>query len=77
MKNFFARPKTIIWGVFIILLLIIILQNVEAVTISVLFWSLPPIPKLVLILVSMLLGSILTLAVRYEMKRNKRTFTPE
>ena len=77
MKNFWTRPKTIIWAIVIALLCIIIFQNVEDVTLDILFWSTPPLPKLVFILVAMLLGSLLTLVIRYEMRRNKKTYTPE
>lgn len=77
MKSFWTRPKTIIWSLTLIVLGIIVFQNVEPVTMNVLFWSTPPLPKLVFILIAMLLGAILTLVIRYEMKRNKRTFTPE
>jgi uncharacterized integral membrane protein len=39
------------------LLLVFVLQNVEPTRVDVLFWSLPGVPKLVLILGSMALGA--------------------
>lgn len=42
----------------------VILQNVEPTTIDLLFWSLPGVPKLVLILISMALGAGLWEIVR-------------
>lgn len=77
MNNFWTRPKTIIWTIVIVLLGIVIFQNVEPVTLDVLFWSTPPLPKLVFILISMLVGAILTLVIRYELRRNKKIYTPE
>lgn len=40
-----------------VLIAIVILQNVESTSIDVLFWSVPALPKLVLIFVSMLVGA--------------------
>jgi uncharacterized integral membrane protein len=43
----------------LVLVGIVIAQNLEPVQVDVLFWSFPALPKLVLILVSMLLGALL------------------
>ena len=43
----------------IVLLAIVVLQNLEPTSIDVLFWSVPSLPKLVLILVAMLAGGVL------------------
>lgn len=52
------HPKRILQAVFFSLLAIIILQNLEPTSIDVLFWSFAGLPKLVLILVSMLIGAV-------------------
>ena len=58
--RFVARhPAGVLQGVFIALLAIVVLQNLEPTTIDVLFWSVPGLPKLVLILVSMVAGGVL------------------
>ncbi len=44
-----------------LLLLIIVLQNWEPTRVDVLFWSLPAVPKLVLILVSVFVGALGTM----------------
>jgi uncharacterized integral membrane protein len=38
---------------------VVILQNVEPTSIDVLFWSFASVPKLILILASMMLGALL------------------
>jgi len=58
--RFVARhPTGVIQGVFIALLAIVVLQNLEPTSIDLLFWSVPSLPKLVLILVAMLAGGVL------------------
>ena len=76
-KPFWARPRFIIWTVIIILLVTIMMQNVEPTSIDILFWSLPALPKLVVILISMVLGGILALLAFYHARRNRNTYTPE
>ena len=59
-SRFVARhPAGVIQALFIALLAIVVLQNVEPIPIDLLFWSLPSVPKLVLILVAMLAGGVL------------------
>ena len=72
MKRFLTRPRTIFWGLVAILLFIIILQNVEPMPVHLLFWKLPAIPKLLLIIISMAVGSILTLLLSWEIRRIRR-----
>lgn len=56
--SFVARhPVGVIRAVGIGLLVVVILQNVEPVDVDLLFWSVPDVPKLVLILASMALGA--------------------
>jgi uncharacterized integral membrane protein len=49
----------VVQGVFVVLIAIVVLQNVEPTSIDVLFWSVPGLPKLVLILVAMLAGGLI------------------
>jgi uncharacterized integral membrane protein len=56
-------------GAGLVLLLVFVLQNVEPTRVDVLFWSLPGVPKLVLILVSMALGGMLWEVLRRQLKR--------
>lgn len=76
-RAFWKRPKFIFWTIVILLLGTITLQNVEPTSINILFWALPQLPKLVVILISMAIGSLLTLAAVYHVRRNRNTFTPE
>lgn len=71
-KDFFLRPRVIAWILFITIFSIIIFQNVEPITFKVLFWSFLSLPKLVLILLSMLLGSILTLIISWDIRHSKQ-----
>lgn len=57
--GFVARhPAGLVQSLLAVLLAIVVLQNVEPTSVDVLFWSFPAFPKLVLILVSMLVGAI-------------------
>ena len=59
MAQFVRRhPTRILQLVFFSLLAIVILQNLEPTSIDVLFWSFADLPKLVLILVSMVVGAV-------------------
>jgi uncharacterized integral membrane protein len=51
------HPTRIFQLVFFSLLAVVILQNLEPTSIDVLFWSFAGLPKLVLILVSMVVGA--------------------
>lgn len=61
-----THPSGVIQFVFYVLVAIIMLQNVEATSIDVLFWSVPAFPKLVLILASIFVG-----AVAWELLRRR------
>ena len=52
------HPVGVVQGVFVALLAIVVLQNLEPTSIDVLFWSIPSLPKLVLILLAMLAGGL-------------------
>jgi uncharacterized integral membrane protein len=59
------------WTLVLLLLLTIVLQNVEPTTLDLFFWSLPDVPKLVLILISMALGAGLWEAARRVLFKRK------
>lgn len=52
------HPGGVVQGIFVALLAIVVLQNLEPTSIDVLFWSIPSLPKLVLILLAMLAGGL-------------------
>jgi uncharacterized integral membrane protein len=72
MKKFFLRPKIIFWLVGSLIFLIFIFQNVEPTRVKILFWSLPEMPKLLLILLSMGLGALLTLIISWEIRTHRK-----
>lgn len=51
------HPIGVVQFVFFALVAVVVLQNLEPVSIDVLFWSVRGLPKLVLILLSMLVGA--------------------
>jgi len=53
------HPAGVLQGVFVALLVIVVLQNLEPTSIDVLFWSVSSLPKLVLILGAMVAGGAL------------------
>ena len=53
------HPAGVVQGLFVALLAIVVLQNLEATSIDILFWSVPELPKLVVILLAMLAGGLL------------------
>lgn len=75
MKSFLLRPKVILWCLFLVLFVIAIVQNSEPTPFKFLVWSFAPIPKLFLILGSMVLGAIVTLILEWQMRRPKKTST--
>jgi uncharacterized integral membrane protein len=67
------RPGAAALAVAALLVVIIVLQNVEPVQIDLLFWSVARVPKLVLILASMLVGALLWEVARRRLFRRART----
>lgn len=63
MKQIFTfltnHPKATVKGTIALLLSIVVLQNYEATSIDFLFWTITSSPKVIVILVSMLLGAII------------------
>lgn len=70
--TFWKKPKFIVWFLFLLLIAIVIFQNVEPTQVDFLFWSLPSMPKLVLILVSMVAGAVLALVAAWEFRSQGR-----
>lgn len=56
----------------VILLAIVVLQNLEPTSIDVLFWTVAQLPKLVVILISMVLGAVVWEWIRRRWFRPKR-----
>jgi uncharacterized integral membrane protein len=57
--------RAAVWRIAVVLVvLIIILQNIEPTHVDLLFWSLPAVPKLVLMVVSALFGAVFYAAAR-------------
>ncbi len=56
-------------GLGVLLTLIVILQNLEPIEFDLLFWTVPALPKLVLILVSMALGAAIAEVARVLLRR--------
>jgi uncharacterized integral membrane protein len=69
--SFWKRPKFILWTLVLVLLVTIVLQNAEATKIRFLFWSFLAVPKLVLMLVSMLVGAVTALTLRWTFQSGK------
>ncbi len=67
------RPGAVALAVVALLVAIIVLQNVEPIEIDLLFWSVARVPKLVLILISMLLGALIWEVARRRLFRRART----
>ena len=63
------RPGAVALGVAAFLVAVIVLQNVEPIEIDLLFWSVARVPKLVLILVSMLVGALIWEVARRRLLR--------
>ncbi|WP_297769277.1 hypothetical protein [uncultured Alcanivorax sp.] len=62
----------------VIVVAIIVLQNLEPTSIDILFWTLVDIPKLLLLLASMLAGGLIwELLRRSLLRRRKAPATPE
>jgi len=56
----------------LILVLIVIAQNLETTSIDILFWTLASLPKLVLILISMVLGALVWEGLRRKVLKPDR-----
>jgi uncharacterized integral membrane protein len=55
----FPRPPIgLLQALFIALVTIVVLQKLEPTTLDLLFWSIPGLPKLVMLLVAMAVGAL-------------------
>ncbi|MQX53683.1 hypothetical protein [Alcanivorax sediminis] len=57
----------------LVLLIIIVAQNLEPTSIDILFWTLVDIPKLLLLLISMVTGALVWELVKRTLLRRKTT----
>ena len=60
----------------VLLLAIVVLQNLEPTSIDILFWTLVDIPKLLLLLASMLAGGLIWELLRRGLLRRRKASTP-
>ena len=63
----------VLQAVLALLVAIVVLQNVEATSIDLLFWSIAGVPKLVLVLASMLIGGAAWEILRRLPRRRRST----
>ena len=63
------RPGAAALALAVLLLVVIVLQNFEPIEIDLLFWSVARVPKLVLILASMLIGGLVWEVARRRLFR--------
>lgn len=63
------HPLGVLQALAFALVAVIVLQNLDPMRIEVLFWSVPEVPKLVLILIAMLLGAALWEVLRRALRR--------
>ncbi len=64
-----SHPVGVLQTLFFALLAIVILQNLEPTSLDVLFWEIPGLPKLVLVLVAMAIGGLLWELLRRRLFR--------
>lgn len=69
--SFWKRPKFIFWTLALVLIAIVVLQNMEPTSLRFLFWSFLAVPKLVLILISMLVGAVAALLLQWSWGSDK------
>jgi uncharacterized integral membrane protein len=58
------HPARVAQAIFVALLSIVVLQNLEPTSLDVLFWTFPSLPKLVVFLIVMLAGGVVWEIVR-------------
>ena len=68
-RKILSRPKWIAAGTVAVLVLVIMVQNMEPVTLDFLFWNTGPFAKLWLMVACMLVGVVLAEIVRYLRRR--------
>lgn len=65
----FTHPVGIAHTILYVVVAIVVLQNLEPTKIDFLFWSIPEVPKLVVLLLAMLLGALLWELARRLIRR--------
>lgn len=68
-----AHPMGALQILLAILAIIIVFQNLEPTSIDILFWTLVDIPKLVLLMFSMLFGAVVWETLRRVLRRHSAT----
>jgi len=68
-RGILSRPRILAGSGIVLVLVVVILQNLEPVTLDFLLWNLGPFPKLWLILGSMAVGAGLAEAVRFYLRK--------
>ena len=74
-----AQFKRISWWVFVALVAVVLMQNIDSVGFQVLFWKPVQMPLVVLLLVSLLIGfgaGWLTRALRHKQALDKKNAPP-
>lgn len=64
-----THPVGVLQTLFFALVTVVVLQNLEPTSLDVLFWSIPGLPKLVLVLVAMAIGGLLWELLRRRLFR--------
>ena len=71
MMGFLAgHPIGVLQTLFFVLVAIVVLQNLEPTTLDVLFWSIPGLPKLVMLLAAMIVGALVWEVLRRRLFRS-------
>lgn len=70
-----THPIGVLQILAVIVVAIIVLQNLEPTSIDILFWTLLDIPKLLLLLASMLAGGLIWELLRRSLLRRRKTAT--
>jgi uncharacterized integral membrane protein len=71
-KEFVKKPKTILWFVIVVLILIIFFQNTQVVSLRIFFWKIS-MSQIILIPLTMIIGLVLGYAIgKLTGNRHKR-----
>ncbi len=68
-----AHPLGVLQTIFFGLVAVVVLQNLEPTSLDVLFWSIPVLPKLVLVVVAMAIGGLIWEVLRRRLFRESTT----
>jgi uncharacterized integral membrane protein len=70
------HPIGLLQTLFALLVAIVVLQNLEPTSIDLLFWSVPNVPKLVLVLAAMAIGALAWEILRRLLPRRRSAAPP-